>query len=130
MICLTIRECIGTIWSCSDIPATVIPGLVSANAESAEDLTVDLSDNSSHCIGTSFVSVLLLDMVLMASDCRIGALVFLNSRSRWYLTRCKHNYEDPGRGSFQPNRRISKNQLSILPILFELPGEEQVHGNN
>ncbi|KAM1363683.1 hypothetical protein TB2_028110 [Malus domestica] len=62
------------------------------------------------------------------------------SRSRWYLTRCKHNYEDPGRGSFQPNRRISKarsillalllNQLSILPILFELPGEEQVHGNN
>ncbi|KAM2946482.1 hypothetical protein COP2_029278 [Malus domestica] len=80
-----LAKCIGTIWSCPDLHATVIPGLISANAESAEDFTVDLSDNSSKCIGTSLVSVLLLDMVLMASDCRISALVFLNTLSRNFI---------------------------------------------
>ncbi|KAM1049501.1 hypothetical protein ACFX2I_028516 [Malus domestica] len=47
---------LGTIWSCPDIPATVIPGLISAGAESvvesAEEFLDDLSDNSSVCIGT------------------------------------------------------------------------------
>ncbi|TQD91607.1 hypothetical protein C1H46_022790 [Malus baccata] len=69
-----LSECIGTIWSCSDLSATVIAGLISANADSADDFTVDLFDNSSECTGTSLVSVLLPDMVLMASDYRISAI--------------------------------------------------------